>query len=179
MGGSFSVEQRSYRLVHVDANRVQCKSLALDAYLSLCERRVNTQVMIEEETIDRLTDIVVFFCQNGNAVMHTHGVSEVSCDDLQNRGAVTLIRIIKMNEQLKNPEIDPCRETTNPVLRYSLVFLHLFRVQLEKERDEDIAVSMIESLYLIGLIVGPRFYIDGFKELDSIITSAFKYNVFT
>lgn len=82
MGGSFSVEQRSYRLVHVDANRVQCKSLALDAYLSLCERRVNTQVMIEEETIDRLTDIVVFFCQNGNAVMHTHGVSEVSCDDL-------------------------------------------------------------------------------------------------
>lgn len=84
-----------------------------------------------------------------------------------------------MNEQLKNPEIDPCQETTNPVLRYSLVFLHLFRVQLEKERDEDIAVSMIKSLDLIGLIVGPRFYIDGFKELDSIITSAFKYNVFT
>lgn len=83
LGGSFSdVEQRSYRLVHVDANRVQCKSLALDTYLSICERRVNTQVMIEEETIDRLTDIVVFFCQNGNAVMHTHGVSEVSCNDL-------------------------------------------------------------------------------------------------
>lgn len=83
-----------------------------------------------------------------------------------------------MNEQLKNPGMDPCKEKTNPVLRYSLVFLHQFRVLLEKEKDEEVAFDMIHSIELIGLVVGPRFYIDGFKGIDAIITSAFKYNVF-
>lgn len=83
LGGSFSdVEQRFYRLVHLDTNRVQCKSLALDTYLSICESRMKTQGMIEEEVIDRLTESILFFCQNSNAVMHTHGVSELSLNNL-------------------------------------------------------------------------------------------------
>lgn len=96
---------------------------------------------------------------------------------LQNRAAVSLIRIIKKNEQLKSPECNPCEDPSNPVVRYSIILLHVFHVLLGNEGEEEIAADMLHSLELIGLVVGPQFYLQGMPELLSILSTTFQYNV--
>lgn len=76
MGSSFAgVDQNSYRIVHVDTNRVTCKCVALDTYLSILKSQVDSsQLSISEDRIEALVSFIVKICQDENDSLRTHGV---------------------------------------------------------------------------------------------------------
>ena len=76
LGGSFGTdEKQSYRLVHVDPNRVECKCTALDTYMIICKYRLeSTKQCLSSEMIDSVMSFIIKTCQEENDSLRIHGV---------------------------------------------------------------------------------------------------------
>ena len=75
LGGSFSeVEQKTYRIVHIDSNKAQYKGIALDTLLALCEVQQALQGGLSEECIDHVASAIMKFCEMKHGSIRHHGV---------------------------------------------------------------------------------------------------------
>ena len=76
LGGSFgSDEKQSYRLVHVDPNRVECKCTALDTYMIICKYRLtSSQQCLPDNMIESIMSFIIKTCQDENDSLRIHGV---------------------------------------------------------------------------------------------------------